>query len=275
MSLPVPSRPVLPAPVGGSYPLGKSAPLGVLGALAGAPVCSSDHQPLCKGPFSKKVCPIQAAHRDPPLPSPSPKPPKRTHRHTLKEGQGGRSCRDERVGGQQAGPTQLDPPSWAPGPSCPQGSVQSPLFSSSPGTSPTSAPGLSLPRSGSLGPRLWDHIMVLTKCPSQGRRPQLHCGLSPGGVWPGGSGTWLRTRTCLLRLPRVPTPLPTASAGHHARAGQHSATQETAGAGPGAEARRGACPLLPWVPMKETTCVSLVKPSNFSNLISQGDNSPS
>lgn len=155
LSLPVPSRPVLPAPPGGVTPLGSVRPRGPW-TPAGAPVCSSDHQPLGKGPFSKKVCPIQAARRDPPSSFPLPKATQRDPQRHTGEGQGGRSCRDERMGGQQAGdtagPSQLGSRSLLPCGGLGQvgvgsGRVQSPSLLGSRGdntASPAPAPACAL-----------------------------------------------------------------------------------------------------------------------------------
>lgn len=79
-----------PGAAGGSCLFVDTAPMGSLGScwITCLSNCLTTSRLLLKGPFSKKVCPIQAAHRRPPLPSPFPNPLRETHKHILKEGPG-------------------------------------------------------------------------------------------------------------------------------------------------------------------------------------------
>jgi hypothetical protein len=116
-SPPVSSRPILPCST-------KTVISVHLLDVGVAPLRPAD-RPLFKGPFSKRIFPVPAAHRDPFLSR--PKPTQMDPQTLQKEDQGGRSCRDERVGGLQAAPFGLPPPgppSWVPHPSCSRGPAQ-------------------------------------------------------------------------------------------------------------------------------------------------------
>lgn len=154
LSLPAQSREALQEVV---IPWGW-CPLRVLGLLLGHPSVSLyDWPPVgfdSKHHFQRSFVQSKLPTESTPfLPPPQAHPDGPTDTHSRKD-QGGRSCGDERVGGQRAAgglSTVCRPlPAGLPAPSALRGPAQSPLFVQAPSRP---SPSLSLPLAGPLGPQ--------------------------------------------------------------------------------------------------------------------------